>query len=67
MNEARITINGVTLTTPQAMTLRVAVTSFHWETLENGLGDDEHGKFMAEAYVRNCEEIFELIFGAKRP
>jgi len=61
--EADIVINGVKLTFAQSMTLRVAMSSFRSEmSEEDALGNDEHGKFMAEAYAKRSDEIIELIF-----
>lgn len=57
-NEPFITINGQPLTVGESMTVRNAVTTFHAEMRTEGLGDDEHGKRMAEAYAKNCESIF---------
>jgi hypothetical protein len=57
-NEPDIIINGVQLTTAQAMTLRVAISGplIDWDC-----GDDEHGKFMTAAYTRCAQEIFKLM------
>ena len=61
--EADIVINGVKLTFAQSMTLRVAMSSFRSEmSEEDALGNDGHGKFMAEAYAKRSDEIIELIF-----
>lgn len=61
MNEAIVTINGVQLTVGQSMALRVAVGSFLASMRSNGLGDDPHGKAMAEAYIVRASEIEELM------
>lgn len=48
MNEPTITINGHTLTSAQAMAVRIAISSFHTEMGDpDALGDDKHGKQMA--------------------
>jgi len=60
--ESDIIINGTKLTFAQAMTCRVALSSFIWEIDENGLGDDEHGKRMVEAYSENGHLILDLMF-----
>jgi hypothetical protein len=57
-NEPLITINGHALSVGESMTVRNAVTGFHMQMRTEGLGDDEHGKRMAEAHVKNCESIF---------
>ena len=62
MNEAEIIVNGVKLNHAQSMTVRVALASFNTDLEENGLGDDEHGKFMTESYRKNCAEVEQLIF-----
>jgi hypothetical protein len=61
-NEPIITINGTTLTEGQAMTLRVALTSFHAELWAHGLGGDEIGRSIAEGYMKCCEAMFRMIF-----
>lgn len=61
MNEAIVTVNGVQLTVGQSMALRVAIGSFAESMRVNGLGDDPHGKAMAEAYVARASEIEELM------
>lgn len=59
--EATVTINGITLTTAESMTLRVAIASFLTDLSANGLGDDEHGKFMKDAYMRTGSMIQQLL------
>jgi len=61
MNEARIIINGVELTLGQSMTLRVALQSFAMDLRENGLGDDETGKAIANGYLARISEMNTLI------
>lgn len=58
--EPNIVINGKLLTVGQAMTVRVAIGSFLM-SLEEGLGDDEHGKAMTEAYRTRIREICGLM------
>ncbi len=60
-NEALITINGIKLSTAQSLTVRVAVSSFVDDLVNNGLGDDTHGKQMTEAYLNNLNSIIRLI------
>ncbi|MGI9411575.1 MAG: hypothetical protein ACR2OV_15965 [Hyphomicrobiaceae bacterium] len=50
-------MTGAMFTTGQIMTLRVAIESFAFDLKENGLGDDEHGKAMTEAYLARIAEI----------
>lgn len=54
--EPTIVINGVMLPRPAAITMRVAISAFAF-SLEDGLGDDEHGKFMTEAYKKQIKFI----------
>jgi hypothetical protein len=56
-NEPEIAINGVRLTTAQAMTIRVALGSFALSLRSDGLGDDEHGRAMTAAYLHAVGEI----------
>lgn len=56
--EPEITINGVQLTVAQAMTVRVAVSSF-----EPDCGDDEHGVAMTRAYQERAREVFRIMLG----
>ena len=59
--EPTIIINGHTLTTAQAMTFRVALGSFLMALKAHGLGDDEHGRHMTDAYRRTIVEIVRLM------
>jgi hypothetical protein len=63
MSEPTVTINGTTLTSQQAMTVRVAVESFSSALKENGCGDDEHGKLMSKAYWDAIRELRLLMYG----
>jgi len=54
--EPQITVNGRTLTRVQAMTLRVAISTFDCDC-----GSDAHGKAMTEAYSTAKGEIFQMI------
>lgn len=53
MNEAEIIIDGKKLTVAESMTVRVALSSFISEIQQNGLGNDETGKAIADGYIRN--------------
>lgn len=59
--ESIITINGRILTNGQSMTIRVAIESFASSLEEFGLGDDKHGKLMTKAYLKNINELREII------
>jgi hypothetical protein len=59
--EPDITINGVSLTTAQAMTVRVAIESFAM-SLDEGLGDDDHGRAMVKNYRAAIDGIRAAIF-----
>lgn len=57
MAEPKITINGQALSDAEAMTVRVAIGSFAMD-LQDGLGDDEMGRAICEAYKRALRLIF---------
>jgi len=56
-------VNGVRLTVGQAMTLRVALETFAM-SLNDGLGNDEHGKNMMAAYRARVIELRRIMYGA---
>jgi hypothetical protein len=60
-SEPEITINGVRLTTAQAMTVRVALGSFMFDLQGEGLGDDDHGRAMRDGYLTASRAIFALM------
>lgn len=60
-NEPTITVNGVLLSQGQAMTVRVALNNLVMDLTNDGLGDDEHGKFMTKAYQERAHEIFRIM------
>jgi len=60
--EPKITVNGIVLTTAQAMTVRAALASF-----EPDCGPDELGKAMTEGYLRQQSEVLEIMLGKHRP
>ena len=60
MQEPEIIINGKPLTNAQAMTVRVAVSSF-----EPDCGDDGHGAAMAKAYAERANEVFRIMMGRR--
>lgn len=61
MREADIQIGAETLNEGESMTLRVAMEAFVGFLSSEGLGSDEHGKAMTEAYLKNAHEIRRLI------
>lgn len=63
--EPTITINGTQLTVPQAMTVRNALEGMACFLVDNGLGDDDHGKFMVASYMQSIHEIRRMIFIAE--
>lgn len=50
-------VNGHELTIAESMTVRVAIENFATQLATEGLGDDEHGKRMAEGYTAAINEI----------
>jgi hypothetical protein len=66
-DEPDIIINGVRLNTAQAMTVRVALTSFGLEMNEpDALGDDEHGRAMSKLYRERAAEVVRLMLAARK-
>lgn len=61
MQEPSITINGKQLSEGQAMAIRVAIESFALDMDTNGLGEDDHGEKMTQAYLSRIREIRELM------
>ena len=60
MQEPTITVNSHTLTQAQAMTVRVALNTFMID-LDQGLGEDEHGRAMTQGDRARIHEIFMLM------
>ncbi len=59
-NEPSIIINDEKLSVAEAMTLRVAITSFLAEMQEpDALGDDETGRGIQAGYRAACQSIIE--------
>jgi hypothetical protein len=58
--EPTMSIHGIRLNAAQAMTVRVAVMSFAASLAADGLGDDEQGKALAEAYGARIAEILRI-------
>lgn len=61
LKEAHVVVDGTTLSIGESMTLRVALTMFAHDLSTHGLGDDEHGKFMKEAYINNIRKIMSYM------
>lgn len=60
-HESKITIDGKVLTNAQAMTLRVAMCSWVSELSGRSLGEDSHGKFMQQSYLRTGKEVRDML------
>jgi hypothetical protein len=65
VKEADIVINGINLSEGQAMTLRVACHDFYSRMSTDGLGEDDMGKVMADAYLRQAASILRIMGGGK--
>lgn len=63
MSEPAITINGVPLSTGQAMTVRVACVTMQAEMQDDpmALGDDEQGMALVEAYTARLSEVLAFM------
>ena len=61
MNEPEIIINGINVGPGCAMTIRVALETFCADLIQNGLGDDEHGKRMKQVYLDRINDIREVM------
>jgi hypothetical protein len=57
LKEPEMSINGHPLKSTEVNTIRVALNIFYLELQNNGLGDDDHGKFMTTAYCENISSI----------
>jgi hypothetical protein len=55
--EPEIIINGINVGPGCALTIRVAIETFAGVLIENGLGDDEHGKIMKKNYLERINDI----------
>lgn len=60
--EPNIVVNGVTLSTAEAMTVRVALGSFAI-TLQEGFGEDPSSVALVEGYQRCIDRIHHIIHG----
>jgi len=59
--EPIITINGKQLTQGQSMTVRAALNAFTVDLKNEGLGEDEIGLSILKGYLRNIQQINEMI------
>jgi hypothetical protein len=57
--EAKITINGLECTPAEAMTIRVALSSFMMFIDHEGLGEDDAGRAIAEGYKRAVSSVYQ--------
>lgn len=62
MTEAQIVVNGVTLTTGQAMAVRCGLCELMVSTTDPGT--DEHGVAMSKAYRARALEVLTLMHPA---
>ena len=60
--EPTVVINDVELTSGEAMAVRVALEAFSTSLMEDGLGDDDHGKAMVKGYMKNIESIRKSMY-----
>lgn len=61
--EPAITMNGQKLTSAQCMMIRCAIENFSSDLVNNGLGNDEHGKTMVKLYMERIEEVRKVMYG----
>lgn len=66
MEEPKIIINGIELSTGAAMTVRVAIESFAVDLTVDGLGEDERGKAMTAGYLAQIAYIRRAIYGPQK-
>lgn len=62
LGEALIIVNGHKLTIGQSMTMRVALENFSIDLQFKGLGKDEHGQKMTDAYKARIREIRKILY-----
>jgi len=60
-DEPAIVINGVPLTTAQAMTVRVALGAFAMDLQSHRLGGDDHGEAMTKGYLAAIYEVHQIM------
>jgi hypothetical protein len=67
LTEPVITINGRTLLGPQAMAVRVAITSYHQELQDpDHLGTDRDARRLTHAYRDRLDEVLRFILSPER-
>lgn len=59
--EADITVNGVKLSTAQAMTVRVALNSFAMDMNSPFFQQDKNGKALAKCYLRCVSDVNAML------
>lgn len=59
--EPAMTINGVPLTTAQAMTVRVALGAFAMDLQNGGLGNDQTGHEITQGYLTAISQLHRLM------
>lgn len=59
--EPEIIINGIDIGPGCAITIRVAIEVFFSYLIEDGIGDDEHGKRMTENYLNRIDDIRKIM------
>jgi hypothetical protein len=60
-DEPTITVDGYTLSSAEAMTVRVALGNFAIFLTDEGLGDDENGKKLCAGYLAAIRNITQLM------
>ncbi len=62
MNEPSIVVNGIGLSTGQAMAIRVAVSDFREQMTDPiALGPDAQGRALANAYRERLTEVLQIM------
>jgi hypothetical protein len=59
--EPEIIINGINIGPGCAMTIRVSIEALSSDLIENGLGNDEHGKKMKKLYLDRINDIRKIM------
>jgi hypothetical protein len=63
IKEPEVIINGVKLNFAEAMTLRVAISSYASEmSQKHALGKDKVGEDIRKGYLRNARKVEEYMF-----
>ena len=59
--ERNMTLEGVPLSSAQVMAIRCAVTGMITDLVNDGLGEDEHGKEMTRLYLINLRAVEKIL------